>query len=93
VPFRLGVEEELLFADRQSLALAPVTERVLASAPSNPGRLWAARTCSSTSSLLAEGNGADRQRAAHATGGIPAALRAVAIEPDSSRVTEVAASA
>jgi glutamate---cysteine ligase / carboxylate-amine ligase len=43
--------------------------------------------------ILAEGNGADRQRAAHATGGMPAVLRAVAIEPDTSRVPEVAASA
>jgi glutamate---cysteine ligase / carboxylate-amine ligase len=40
--------------------------------------------------LLADGNGADRQRAAHATGGMPAVLRAVAIEPDSRGVPDLA---
>jgi glutamate---cysteine ligase / carboxylate-amine ligase len=40
--------------------------------------------------LPADGNGAERQRAAHATGGMPAVLRAVAIDPDSSRVPYVA---
>ena len=43
--------------------------------------------------ILAAGNGADRQRAAHATGGMPAVLRAVAIDPNRNRVAEVAASA
>jgi hypothetical protein len=39
MPFLLGVEEELLLADRQSLALAPVTERDLTTAPSSAAHL------------------------------------------------------
>jgi carboxylate-amine ligase len=39
VPYRLGVEEELLLVDRQSFALAPATERVLATAPPGPGHV------------------------------------------------------
>jgi hypothetical protein len=39
MPFRPGVEEELPLADRQSLALAPVTERGLTTAPSSAAHL------------------------------------------------------
>jgi carboxylate-amine ligase len=39
VPFRLGVEEELLLVDPESFALARATERVLATAPPGPGHL------------------------------------------------------
>jgi gamma-glutamyl:cysteine ligase YbdK (ATP-grasp superfamily) len=39
MPFRLGVEEDLVLADRQSLALAPVTERGLTTAPSSAAHL------------------------------------------------------
>jgi carboxylate-amine ligase len=38
-PFLLGVEEELLLVDPQSLALTPVTERVLGDAADGPGRV------------------------------------------------------
>jgi hypothetical protein len=45
----VGVEEELLLADRRSLALAPVTERVLTTAPSSAAHLKGeqARRCPS----------------------------------------------
>src|SRR3954447_4040223 len=39
VPFRLGVEEELLLVDPKSFALARATERVLGTAPPGPGHV------------------------------------------------------